>query len=144
MSGHIYTVEFRIYSKMLDPIAISRELGLEPSQIAIKGEPAPGGREWRSSMWAYDGGEKRSEWNSLEDGINYLLEKLSPRRTAIARYESIAELVWWCGHFQSSLDGGPMLSPELLKRLGDFGASLYIDNYFSSPEDATVDVICPA
>jgi len=45
---------------------------------------------------------------------------------------------WWCGHFQSGFDGGPTLTPDLLRRLGEFGADLFIDNYFS-PDDSSRD-----
>lgn len=85
-------------------------------------------------MWAYDGGEGSQEWESLEDGITFILDKLWAHRDTISKYRANAELIWWCGNFQSSFDGGPRLSPELLGRLGEFGAVLYIDNYFSSSE----------
>ncbi len=42
--------------------------------------------------------------------------------------------IWWCGHFQSSFDGGPTLTPTLLRDLASFEIPLYLDNYFS--EDA--------
>jgi len=57
-----------------------------------------------------------------------------PQREKIAKYSATSDLIWWCGHFQSSLDGGPTLSAELLRDLGGFGVELYIDNYLSQPE----------
>ena len=68
-------------------------------------------------------------------GLTYVLDKLWHLREVIAKYKTSGELIWWCGNFQSSFDGGPSLSPDLLKRLGEFGARLFIDNYFSSGED---------
>jgi hypothetical protein len=32
--------------------------------------------------------------------------------------------------FSASFDGGPTLSPELLRELADFGVPVFIDNYF--------------
>jgi hypothetical protein len=46
-------------------------------------------------------------------------------------------VILWCGHFQSSFDGGPTLSPELLKQLGEFEVELFIDNYFSEERSDT-------
>jgi hypothetical protein len=134
MRGHEYTVEFRIFGKTLDPAEITQELGLQPCQVRIEGSAGVGGR--LQGMWAYNGGEANIRWDSLEDGLTFVLDKLWPHRKAIAKYNENGQRVWWCGNFQSSFDGGPRLSPDLLKRLGEFGAYLYIDNYFSSGRQA--------
>jgi len=69
-------------------------------------------------------------WVSLEDGLNFILDRLEPVRIQIDNYKQKYDIVWWCGHFQSSFDGGPTLSARLMQRLADFGVDLYIDNYF--------------
>ena len=137
MGGHLYTVEFRVYSETLDPSAITKDLGLQPSQVRLQGSRRSDGRIW-TGMWAYDGsaGDKKIDWNSLEEGIVFVLDQLLPHEDAIARYRPCATLLWWCGHFQSSFDGGPRLSPSLLKRLGDFGVELFVDTYFSNEGEA--------
>jgi hypothetical protein len=83
-------------------------------------------------MWAFDGAEGSNNWESLEDGLNFVLEKLWPQRENIVKYKSSGRLVWWCGNFQSSVNGGLTLSAGLLARLGEFGAELFIDTYFSN------------
>jgi len=93
-----------------------------------------------TGMWAYDGEHEkgpRVEWTSLEEGLTFLLTQLWPLRETIARCAPSAQVIWWCGNFQTSFDGGPTLSASLLKRLGEFGAELYIDNYFSNEDDET-------
>jgi hypothetical protein len=130
MSGHEYTVEFRIFSETLDSNEIARELGLQPCQIRVEGAPGLKKRP-QQGMWAYDGGAGRVTWESLADGLAFVLDKLWPHREAIAKYKATGTLVWWCGNFQSSIDGGPTLSAALLTRLGEFGAELFIDNYFA-------------
>ena len=146
--GHDYTVEFRIFSEILDPAMITKELGLQPCQVRIHGSPrfsgkSIGGRDSTfTGMWAFNGvdeyGGGRTEWDSLEEGLTYILDRLWPLRETIAQYSANAELIWWCGHFQSSFDGGPRLSPALLSRLGEFGAVLAIDNYLQHlPEDSS-------
>ena len=134
MVGHEYTVEFRIFSKTLDPSEITRELALQPCQIRVEGALGPGGRV-QDGMWAFDGAEGSINWESLEDGLNFVLDKLWPLRETIAKYKSNGKLIWWCGNFQSSFDGGPTLSAALLGRLGEFGAELFIDNYLADGKE---------
>jgi hypothetical protein len=134
MWGHEYTVEFRIFSKTLDPSEITRDLALQPCQIRIEGALGPGGRV-QDGMWAFDGAEGSINWESLEDGLNFVLDKLWPLREVIAKYKSSGKLIWWCANFQSSFDGGPTLSAALLGRLGEFGAELFIDNYLADGKE---------
>jgi hypothetical protein len=131
MSGHDYTVEFRIFSDTIDPSEITRELNLKPCQTRVEGALGPGGRVLKG-MWAFDGAEGSNNWESLEDGLNFVLDKLWPQRENIVKYKSSGRLVWWCGNFQSSVNGGLTLSAGLLARLGEFGAELFIDTYFSN------------
>lgn len=131
---HTYSVQFRISGKGLDPSEVSRKLGLEPNQVRIAGERRSANQVWHESLWSYDGdtafaGTAR-EWTTLEDGLRHVLDRLLPKRELIQEYAKSYEAVWWCGHFQSGFDGGPTLSPSLLKLLADFGVPLFIDNYY--------------
>lgn len=130
MGTHSYTVEFRILG--LPPSSVTNELGLQPCQVRSAGAERVKGRI-DANMWAYNGADNEVSWDSLEDGLDSVLTKLWALRGIIAGYEEKgAQLIWWCGHFSSSFDGGPSLSPSLLKRLGEFGAELFLDNYFSA------------
>ena len=118
------------------PADITAELGLEPSLVREVGERRSETTVWKEALWAYDGfpyGE-RGLWTSLEEGLAFVLDRLEPVRLQIDSYKQHYDLVWWCGHFQSSFDGGPTLSPGLLQRLADFGVELYIDNYLTDPD----------
>ena len=131
---HTYSVQFRISGRDLNPDEVTHRLGLEPNHVRIAGERRSANQVWHESLWSYDGGttstEAAKEWASLEDGLRYVLERLLPKKELIREYATSHEVVWWCGHFQSGFDGGPTLSASLLKLLGDFGAPLFIDNYF--------------
>jgi hypothetical protein len=81
-------------------------------------------------MWAFDGNGP-GEWESLEQGLDFVCDALDKGNVSLDQYRADFELIWWCGHFQSSFDGGPRLSPAILARLASFGAPLFIDNYFS-------------
>jgi hypothetical protein len=128
LKRHRYTVELRVWGKTLDPDAITRETGLQPCQTRRAGERL-GSRTYTSGMWAFDG-HGPSDWDSLEEGLAFVLDRLATAENLFAKYGAEYHVGWWCGHFQSSFDGGPTLSGQLLSTLGRFGAELFIDNYF--------------
>lgn len=132
--NHTYTVELWIESDDLDPDRITRELGLNPCRSH---RPTSRSDDRRvPGRWSYNGDSfphaGTREWESLEDGLLFVMRELRPRRAQIADYLGRYSVIWWCGHFQSGFDGGPTFSAELFKQLGDFGVPLFIDNYFSS------------
>ena len=133
-SIHTYSVQFRISGKDLDPHEVTRRLGLEPCQIRIAGEKRSQTALWEESLWAFDGVPEANvspiEWSSLEEGLSAVLESLLPKKKLILAYAASFDVIWWCGHFQTSFDGGPTLSVQLLRDLAAFGAPLYLDNYF--------------
>lgn len=124
----IYTVEFRIFD--IDPASITKDLGLEPCQIWTKGTERVRGRV-DPNMWAYNGScDKGTSWQTLEEGLNFVLSKLVDRHQAIQKYKEIGgRIIWWCGQFHSGFDAGMSLSPLLLRKLSEFGAELFIDSY---------------
>lgn len=130
---HEYTVELRISGAELVPATITQALGLEPSLVRLVGERRGEGKVWDQALWACNGfsaGTPKS-WASLEEGLTFLLDRLEPVRSEIEEYKEKYNVVWWCGHFQSSFDGGPTLSAKLMRRLAGFGVDLYLDNYFA-------------
>jgi hypothetical protein len=130
---HEYTVELRISGAELVPATVTLALGLEPSSVRELGERRSERRVWDEALWGYNGypSDTPRFWTSLEEGLSFLLDRLEPLRSEIDNYKQKYDAVWWCGHFQSSFDGGPMLTAELMGRLADFGVDLYIDNYFA-------------
>lgn len=129
---HQYFVELRIYGTDLDPSTVSADLGLEPSTVRHVGDTI-GTRRITRAEWGYNGSgaDSPAVWESLEEGLRSVMSHLVPVRAKLEEYESRFEVIWWCGHFQSGFDGGPTLSPSVLKELAEFGVPLFIDNYFS-------------
>jgi len=125
--AHLFTFAFRVVSGTLDPERITGELGLKPCQTRRQGELRADGVIF-TGMWAYSGYEESDGpyWETLEEGIAFVLDKLWRHRQLIDSYKSEAELIWWCGHFQTSFDGGPTLSASSLSQLGEFGADLFM------------------
>ena len=132
-AAHTYTIELSFYGDQLDPSEISACLNLQPSGSLSQSQIQATKRK-RCPYWGYNGqGEEgfQPEWACLEDGLEFLLKSLNPRKTEIVALACQFEGVWWCGHFQASFDGGPTLSPKLLTEIGSYGIPLSIDNYFS-------------
>lgn len=131
---HSYLVSLRISGKRLDPSTITSELGIEPTQVRIEGQPRPGGGSaWVESMWEYEAkaGNEEREWLSLEQGLQSLLSIFASRQVILREYQQRFKVSLFCGHFTSSFNGGPTLSPSLLEELGDFGVELFLDTYSS-------------
>lgn len=137
-SLHKYSVQFRLSGDKLVPAEITRRLGLSPNQVRIRGEKRGERSVWNESLWSYDGSDDVSGsarfWDSLQDGLSHVLSDLLPKKKLIDELVAEYEAVWWCGHFQSSFDGGPTLSVSLLRQLAEFGVPVFIDNYFTDDE----------
>jgi hypothetical protein len=88
-----------------------------------------GKRVYEDAMWGFDG-DGPYDWPTLEEGLSYVLDHLGSALPTISSYRSDHSLVWWCGHFRARLTAVPQLSEHLLRRLVDFGATLFIDTYF--------------
>jgi len=128
-----FTVAFRMQGKELDPEAVTRDLGLEPSLVHHVGDRL-GHRLRNEAVWEYNGDPEDERWASIEEGLVFLLNELFPLREKIDKYRSKANLFFWVGQFQSGLSGGPVFSPALLRMLGDFGVQVFIDCYFGAEE----------
>lgn len=131
--AHAYTIELSFYGDQLEPSEISACLNLEPSGSLSRSKIQSSKRKQRP-YWGYNGqGEIgfQSEWACLEDGLEFLLKILNPKKSEIVTLACQFDAIWWCGHFQASFNGGPTLSSKLLTELGSYEIPLSIDNYFS-------------
>ena len=84
-AAHAYTVGLRFYGDQLEPSEISARLNLQPSHASSQLQNQSTARK-RRSFWGYNGqGEVgfQAEWESLEDGLEFLLKILSSRKAEI-------------------------------------------------------------
>ncbi|WP_374335674.1 hypothetical protein [Leeia sp.] len=130
--SHAYTVALRFSGVLLDPTMMSDKLSLPASHsgVALPASRVPG----RMPFWAYNGHDQegfQDEWTSLEAGLAFLLNALHSRKSAILPLSRQFDGCWWCGHFQSSINGGPTLPAGLMLDLGSYGMPLCLDHYFS-------------
>ena len=134
---HTYSVALRISGADLDVADVSAKLRLKPTQTRIIGKPHSANSVWQESMWEYEvrpGGGK-VVWDSLEDGLQTVVSAFVSRESEARDYQQRYSVLLWCGHFSSSFDAGPTLSPKVLKALAEFGVELILDTYFSDEAD---------
>ena len=135
---HEYSVEFLIVADDLDEAEVSAMLGLKASVFLKKGEPySPLSQKKReNSSWSFfiDPPEGNRCWNSLEEGLKCLIEKLQPLQGVLGQLRERFSLHAYCGHFGSGFGGGPSISPETLSQLAELGLTLNIKTYWGSTE----------
>jgi hypothetical protein len=132
VANHTYKVELRVYGRDVIPDRITERTHLTPCTVRAAGSRT-GPKTHQDAVWGFNGGapDEFLEWSSLEDGLSFVLNAVGRAREDVRSCVGGASIIWWCGHFQSSFDGGPTLSPEILQRLSEFGVPLFVDNYFS-------------
>jgi hypothetical protein len=134
---HHYSVQLRITGENLSPDEISNLLKLQPNQTRIAGQRRGRDSTWTKSLWSYDGSgdDTQREWMFLDEGLMFVMNKLWSKKDLINSFKDKFDVVWWCGHFQTSFDGGPTFSISLLEKLAEFGVPLFLDNYFTEDQE---------
>jgi hypothetical protein len=89
----------------------------------VKESPKPAARR---GGWILESSLPRSA--ELEAHLVWLLDRLEPVARCVRSFQERGYQVdFCCGYFQWSGQCGPVLSPQLLARLGAFGVELGID-----------------
>jgi hypothetical protein len=133
LAMHNYTVSLRISSTTLDVAQVTRDLGLAPTQCRKVGERKSADKAWDKALWELEVlPEARTDWDSLEAGLAAVLKIFAPKARVLEEYGRKHDVFIWCGHFSTSFNGGPHLSAEILRALGEFGVPLWFDTYCSS------------
>ena len=132
---HSYTVSLRIESPILDTAEVTKGLGLKPTQTRAVGQRRSPEGVWQKALWEFEVlPEGGVHWESLEAAFSKLIGTFSSHKPLLQEYRGKHDVYLWVGHFSSSFDGGPRLSADILKALGDFGIPLYLATYFSDDE----------
>jgi hypothetical protein len=142
---HSYTVSLRIESSTLDVSRVTEDLGIAPTQTRAAGQYRSPTSVFEKALWEFDlvpeeldvAFENRPawpQWESLEAAFKKLLSIFSKHVTVLGDYGEHHQVYLWVGHFSSSFDGGPRLSAEILKALGNFGVPVWVDTHFIDDE----------
>jgi hypothetical protein len=129
---HSYSVALRISGTGLELGEVSATLRLKPTQTRLIGQPRSAKSVWPDSMWEYEVRPDNDKvvWDSLEEGLQKIASTFGSRKRALRKYQRRFKVFLWCGHFSSSFDGGPTLSPPMLKALAELGVELILHTHF--------------
>lgn len=124
---------FCIAGEHLNPTKITEELRIEPNIAYAKNDVVKSrtGVQRRSrGLWLVDS-ENRLQSTSLERHLLYLINKLEPYRDVIQFYVDSNEyhVNFLCCWVSSSGHGGPVLSPDILRRLSGLCEEVSFDFY---------------
>ncbi len=126
-------VTLRVYHKTAEPAEVTRALGLEPSDAQMVGEVFEARNKKRTyeiSGWFFCSKDAVESYDS-EKHLDWLLSQIESKKNALA---ALKQQGWWmdisCYWDSDQGDGGPTLSPALLKRLAAAETTLWFDVYF--------------
>jgi hypothetical protein len=129
-----------IYPGNIDPRIVTQRLGVEPTSIQRAGETIRNslGRERTVPMngW-FLSSEGKSGSLDLRRHLDWLLERLTPHREALAALQGISGMkmsvncIWWSAQGQ----GGPTLWPEQMSALAELGLECSFDIGFYNGVD---------
>lgn len=130
-------VTFRLAGADLNPAQVSSLLELEPSEAFARGEqvdiltqPA------QTGIWSLSTQDLLSS-TSPEKHLEFLLDRLEPAATRLLELVNAQALQvdFFCYWLSATGHGGPVLSPDILRRISNLGAVLGLDIYFDDPTD---------
>ena len=130
---------FRVTGDQLDPAAVTRMLGIEPSFGRRKGDVYGGPTRPIKSptgVWALESAAAVSS-RILDDHLRYLLGRVGEPTPTFGRYigEHGLKMDLFCFWMSATGQGGPAVSSEILKQIVKLGAALDFDIYFADEDD---------
>ena len=126
-----------IYREDLDPMAVSQELGIQPTRTQRRGERSRSGRRPPTKIGGWFLTTKDViESRDVRRHIDWLLDQFEIRVDAVKRLRTAGcRMVVNCYWQSASGHGGPMLCPATMGRLANLGFELWFDVYFFQSED---------
>jgi hypothetical protein len=139
--GSYYHTTWRTYASVslngddLDPAEVTSFFEIQPSESFRAGDLRKNGRTWNHGHWALES-QEHVKSKELADHIEWLLDQLGHTQPQEQAHSYIAKLQAnntitriFCYWELRSGSGGPSFSPDLLRRIADFGLDLDIDFY---------------
>jgi len=135
------TVGIRIFAPGLLPEDVTRNLQILPDHAHHQGDYPrnnPKYSAYKHGMWSLK--SKISEKESLESHLDNLLSILEPKRSYINLLAQDATVDFYCVLYSQS---GFQLSPQILKRIGDLGATFGVVLYGDDDETPRQSITNP-
>jgi Domain of unknown function (DUF4279) len=144
------TASFRLRGDRLDPSAVTRAIGLTPTEAHRKGDSRPhkpGRRKrppWPTGLWNLESAQYADPSEDRLDGhITQLLDQLEDKADVIHQLCAEQGLIadFFCGYFMCQSNSGFELSVATLERMAALNASFGLDLYGPDPDAADRVVI---
>src|SRR5689334_16919083 len=119
-----------------NPNEITEKLGIQPSRTQVKGEVRNGRvRNWPTA-WFLESKEKVTS-KEVRRHIDWLLEQLDGKSEVIRELQTDGSEIHLSCFWEPAVgDGGPMLDPELIKKLAPLKIGIAFDIYFDDNESS--------
>jgi Domain of unknown function (DUF4279) len=129
-----------IYPVRTDPETITDRLGIEPSRWQRRGGPMAGNLRRPPRIAEIDAWflttKGRFESRDSRRHIDWLLDQIEGKADVLRALQGegsrICVSCYWA---TESCGGGPIISPEQMKRLGDLNVELWFDIYFVGEDE---------
>jgi Domain of unknown function (DUF4279) len=130
-----------IYPVRTDPEAITQRLGMEPSSWQRRGEPTTYNSRRPSRVAEIDGWFLTTrgliESRDSRRHIDWLLDRVEGKEAELlSLQEEGCRMIVSCYWEAASSGGGPTVSPEQMKRLGERNVELGFDIYFLDGDES--------
>jgi hypothetical protein len=129
------------YPDGTDPTSITERLGIIPSSWQRRGEPIASSLHQPPRIAEIDGWflttKGRLESRDSRRHIDWLLDQIEERATELrALQDEGCRICISCYWVAASCGGGPTISPEQMKRLGEQNIELWFDIYFHGEDES--------
>ena len=119
----------RIYHDELDPDRITGLLGIEPSRTQVKGRITSGKIPPPTGGW-FLSTENVTTSRDVRRHVDWILNRLEGKDDALMRLQSEGHhMDISCFWVSASGHGGPMLSPAIMRRLGELEIGIGFNIY---------------
>ena len=121
-----YGATLRIYGRIPDRAAITRQLGIAPTHTHQKGEPwRPGSRLIHTNdMWQVKA--KVRPQRSLEYHVEWLYQRLTKRTPVLRKLVRKHTVDLYCQYLSNYDQGGITLPPHVLAWCGELGIPVHV------------------
>ncbi|HET6466007.1 MAG TPA: DUF4279 domain-containing protein [Nitrospiria bacterium] len=120
-----YSATLRIFGKIEEMNVIGMRLGLEPTRVRRRGEPAEGTSE-RLELDFWEMTAPVTKDRPLEDHLAWLKSRLLPRGYVLRDIKTALSVDLFCEYRSNHGQGGFSLSPEALAWLVELGIGLEV------------------
>lgn len=111
-----------------EAVEITNQMGLEPTEVILKGDVVKGDRLWKRSIWEFHSSLPRTE--AFQDAhLSNLMCELLPRVQEIKKLSLRYATGISCVGYYTNVNSGFHMTADLVQQCGQLGLSIDFDLY---------------